>query len=188
MTLSADQPSYTYAAGSDIADPNATALVDNFQFGSPSDTTSDIVTFDFQSSTPLSTLTVLSQASSFSGSLGTNWVGAYSLDGGTSFTSFFSIAATTASNNQPQTDVLSVPGATDVIIRYTASNTAVNDYWLQLFRSADSTPSQDFTFTVTADYSSPQQPNLLSTPEPASLAIWGLVIVGGLLLARSRKA
>jgi hypothetical protein len=188
ITLTPGSPTYSYNAGSTVPDPNATVVGSYFHSGSPTDASgywspanqTDTVTYDFQGAEPIATLTVDSKAGVFNGSAGSNWVGAFSTNGGATFTPFFSVTDSSANNNQPETDILNVSDATNVIIRYTATNDVNGDYWLQLFRSTGPSTSENFAFSVTAAF---------ATPEPSSLvALCGLGAMGLFLFARRRKS
>jgi hypothetical protein len=187
ITLTPVSPTYSYDAGSTVPDSNATAIGSYFHSGSPTDPSgywapanqTDTVTYEFQGTKAFATLTVDSKAAVFNGSAGSNWVGAFSTDGGATFTPFFSATDSPATNNQPQTDILNVYGDTDVILRYTGTNDVSGDFWLQLFRSSGPTGSEDFTFSATAAF---------ATPEPSSVvALCGLGAMGLFLFIRRQR-
>jgi hypothetical protein len=169
-----------------VPDPNATVVGSYFHYGnsgnasgywSPADQT-DTITYEFDGSVPMATLTLDSKAGVFNGSPGSNWVGAYSTNGGATFTPFFTVTSTSANNNVPELDTFNVGGATDVLVRYAATNDMSGDYWLQLFRSEGPGSAENFAFTASATF----------VPEPsAMLALSALSMMGLVCFAARRR-
>ena len=187
VSVNGGTPSGTSTAIPTAANPSSSDLyvqtnfVASGTYGvSNSTTNSDTMTWDFQTAPGLAFGSGFSiSAGGVNNDVGSTMTGAYSTDGGSSYTQFYNNSGPASLNagvvDYTNSVSVNLSGVTNLLVQFTIKDSVANQ--IAFFWGGSDPMNRAFILSG----------NVVATPEPASLSLFGAAAAGLLLVARKRK-